>query len=60
MTALFHYIENFILRNGFNAFIFNWLYNYYTIDHELVPFFLASIGGQNIIWIFSNLRVSTF
>ena len=27
--------------------------------HELIPF-LASLGVQNIIWIFSNLRVSTF
>ena len=28
------------------------------IVHELIPF-LAPLGGQNIIWIVSNLRVST-
>ena len=29
------------------------------IAHDMIPF-LALLGGQNIIWIFSNLRVSTF
>ena len=28
--------------------------------HQLIPFFVAPVEGQNIIWIFSNLRVSTF
>ena len=27
--------------------------------HELISF-LAHLRGQNIIWIFSNLKVSTF
>ena len=30
-----------------------------VLVHQLIPF-LALLGGQNIIWIFSNLRVSTF
>ena len=29
------------------------------IVHQLIPF-LAPLGEQSIIWIFSNLRVSTF
>ena len=29
------------------------------IVHELIPF-LVPLGGQNIIWIVGNLRVSTF
>ena len=30
-----------------------------ALGHELIPF-LAPLGEQNIIWIFSKLRVSTF
>ena len=30
------------------------------IDTSTHWYYLAPLGGQNIIWIFSNLRVSTF